>query len=444
MYLESVRIERFRSIEKDGLNDCGNFNVLIGKNNSGKSNLLSAIDVFFKCLKSEQIVNLDPHVGKELDFFQRDTNLPISIGMTFIMSSTERSGLIENIISEAPQMKNAVDDLEELLQVDISIKIESKPSPFSFVNEITLKTGQHPSKDRKLLRVPKAAAQELRQQAVKVEDLRDKSKRLESYLRRVDEDDWRRLRSTDRERVGAGTLYRSRMEFEMSSLIETALRESTSYAEFKSALQAEIKKYDEEVLVVLSKPLSTTVETFAGEEPFVPNYILGLVSLFSNTKVYYIRENRKEIGKLEAQQILSLKVQRGGTEKLENIQAHVSDLLGVRIDAFEGSGSEKVAELDVDNFLVEVNGSGVKEALRLILDFEFEQPQLLLVEEPEVHLHPALETSMMRYLKRISPHIQIFITTHSTNFLDTAEMKNVYLISKDKSTKVQQVDTRRS
>ena len=34
---------------------------------------------------------------------------------------------------------------------------------------------------------------------------------------------------------------------------------------------------------------------------------------------------------------------------------------------------------------------------------------------------------MMRYLKRISSDLQVFITTHSTNFLDTAEMKNVYL-----------------
>jgi predicted ATP-dependent endonuclease of OLD family len=47
---------------------------------------------------------------------------------------------------------------------------------------------------------------------------------------------------------------------------------------------------------------------------------------------------------------------------------------------------------------------------------------------------------MMRYLKRISSQGQVFITTHSTNFLDTGEMKNVYLISKTDSTQIQQLN----
>ena len=47
---------------------------------------------------------------------------------------------------------------------------------------------------------------------------------------------------------------------------------------------------------------------------------------------------------------------------------------------------------------------------------------------------------MMRYLKNTSKERQIFLTTHSTNFLDTAEMKNVYLVSKPKSTQVQLMD----
>ena len=74
------------------------------------------------------------------------------------------------------------------------------------------------------------------------------------------------------------------------------------------------------------------------------------------------------------------------------------------------------------------------------MDFEFQKPNVFLVEEPEIYLHPALETSMMRYLKTISASAQVFITTHSTNFLDTAEMKNVYLVSKAKSTQVQKLN----
>lgn len=47
---------------------------------------------------------------------------------------------------------------------------------------------------------------------------------------------------------------------------------------------------------------------------------------------------------------------------------------------------------------------------------------------------------MMRYLKRISNECQVFLTTHSTNFLDTGDMKNVYLISKPISTSIRLLD----
>ena len=49
MRLNSVSIKRYRSIEDAGLAACGGFNVLIGRNNSGKSNILSALRAFFAC-----------------------------------------------------------------------------------------------------------------------------------------------------------------------------------------------------------------------------------------------------------------------------------------------------------------------------------------------------------------------------------------------------------
>ena len=114
-------------------------------------------------------------------------------------------------------------------------------------------------------------------------------------------------------------------------------------------------------------------------------------------------------------------MRRGGPEILRTIQETVSALMGVSIDAFRGDkagrAGEASAEFDVDNFLVQANGSGIKEALRVVLDYEFSKASILLVEEPEVHLHPALETAVMRYLKRVSSESQVFITTHSTNFL---------------------------
>lgn len=46
--ITKIEIEKFRSCRFLQLNDCGNFNILAGKNNSGKSNILRALNLFFK------------------------------------------------------------------------------------------------------------------------------------------------------------------------------------------------------------------------------------------------------------------------------------------------------------------------------------------------------------------------------------------------------------
>jgi hypothetical protein len=117
---------------------------------------------------------------------------------------------------------------------------------------------------------------------------------------------------------------------------------------------------------------------------------------------------------------------------LETIQHTVRTLLGVAVDAFEaGTTAERAAEMDVDNFLVEANGAGIREALRLVLDLELKNPKILFIEEPEIHLHPGLSRVVARYLRAESQDVQMFITTHSTDFVDSVSFNNVCLVSRD-------------
>jgi hypothetical protein len=51
MRINSIQVGHFRSIEMGSLVSCGGLNVLIGKNNAGKSNLLSAIEIFLRQLR---------------------------------------------------------------------------------------------------------------------------------------------------------------------------------------------------------------------------------------------------------------------------------------------------------------------------------------------------------------------------------------------------------
>lgn len=69
MILTKVAIEGFRSVEKLELTDCGNFNVLIGRNNTGKSNILSAIQGFFSHINAKSIVTSPSNIGRRINFY---------------------------------------------------------------------------------------------------------------------------------------------------------------------------------------------------------------------------------------------------------------------------------------------------------------------------------------------------------------------------------------
>lgn len=57
--------------------------------------------------------------------------------------------------------------------------------------------------------------------------------------------------------------------------------------------------------------------------------------------------------------------------------------------------------------------------------------RLLLVEEPEAHLHPQLQDLLMRYLEQeSSPATQVIMTSHSPNFAAAAQVERVTVLTR--------------
>ncbi len=166
MHLDSIEVKRYRSIENAKLTSCGEFNVLIGKNNSGKSNVLSALNSFFLCL-SDNVVTLDSPVAQEIDFYQKDLNQTMELAALLSLSLAERDELIRDIVVEAPQMKNAVDGLDPTLKLSIVVSITPPPESFAYVSRIALVSVDHGGgvrsvpPDRVLFEVSRDAAKEL-------------------------------------------------------------------------------------------------------------------------------------------------------------------------------------------------------------------------------------------------------------------------------------------
>jgi predicted ATP-dependent endonuclease of OLD family len=457
MKLEAVHIQSFRSIQDVTLENCGGFNVIVGKNNAGKSNILLSINAFFKCLNKGEPIILTPPIGKSIDHHANLLEEPIKISMLFQLSLAERDNLVQDIVSESPQVKNAIDGIDPDLRLAVTLEINTSIKAFAYVKKMVLcKAGVPISKKTivpTILEINVEAAEELVNKAKRVQELEDEAEQIQQiaseFFRRMDEDDWKRVKSQSFPEqllfsLLPSRVVRNRSSSSLLSRIQAIIKSSESKGAFQEAASSMRDSMIKEAASLQSEPIRHRIGSFSGQETSVPVYALNLIKRVGEMNVLYLTERREQIGKREAAQLLDLKVTRGGPEKLRAIQETVSALLGVEIDAFRaGTASlaeEPEAELDVDQFLVQVNGAGIREALRLILDYELNRPNILLVEEPEIHLHPALETSMMRYLKAIGQECQIFITTHSTNFLDTAEMRNVYLASRNDSTIVQLIN----
>jgi len=461
MRVETIRIRHFRSISECELSNCGSFNVVIGKNNSGKSNILSAINAFFACISEGNVIALHPPFGKGIDFFKKEIDSPIEITITFELSLADRDALIRDIVNEAPQVKHAVDGLDPSLRLSVTVNIQSKPT-FGFVRMIALISREQSTKDdfvqeRRLMELNLSTAIEIQgglslveRQSKDIELLQslqpDASRQIRFYFdRRKEDPDFKMSPNIIFDLLP--NKFSSEISRDITREIQNSFQEASSIEEFFRSYENITTRLKESLARTKEESLKGRVFTFSGEESSIPAYINNLLSEVANLKVLYLKERRKPIGREEASKLLSLKITRGGPEVLRNIQETVSALLGVQIDAFESEPTRVVsrrgetdAEMDIDNFLADVNGSGIREALRIILDVQFEEPDILLIEEPEIYLHPSLEISMMRYLKRITPSCQVFISTHSTNFLDTGEMKNVYLVSKVESTQIQHLD----
>jgi putative ATP-dependent endonuclease of the OLD family len=469
--LESLRVANFRSIDNIALVECGSFNVLIGKNNSGKSTILSALYAFFGAIKGGALVSIDPPVGSRLDFHKSRKQAPIELAATFRLDSNERSALIADIAAEATQMKNAMEALPQSLHLSMSFSVISRPSApcFAYVKDIYLTdaaadatTSTSAERKHVLLSLNDITATELADRKNAQRQVAQVTQAIETVVKRIDSDDWERFRTEAlgerRPRPEAGSriplsyfirhMVQSGMTDQAASIITNLIQSEKTYQEFQTAVDSYIRSQNDEQAAQVREPFKTPFNTFAGQDTKIPIYIANLVSSIAKLRIQYLTDRRADIGKAEAERLLNLKTRRGGLADLQNIQDTVVALLGVRIDAFQSdvvggpaaSNNQATAELDVDDFLVQANGSGIREALRLILDVEFAHPDIVLVEEPEMHLHPGLEIAMMRYLRKISSTAQVFLTTHSTNFLDTADMRNVYLVSKAASTNVQLVN----
>jgi energy-coupling factor transporter ATP-binding protein EcfA2 len=438
MSIRSVHVQRFRSIMGAGLPQCGEMNVLVGKNNAGKSNLLSAIELLLTHLRSGRVAGPWPAPRPLEEFIDRDSSAPVRVGVEFDLPSDINAGLRERLARNAPHLDRSIEQIKSYDTV-VFILAGSTSDTEGYVwieqmavGKLALRDGDLSSEGIKLLSAGRNVGYELYRNQMSARGYRSDLEALEGIRSPEGHPALDFVFRQPREQRMFYLDMRGRMRTELRGQLEALLGSANSVEEFTSGLNRLVADTREKMEISNKRETEGTLAAFAGDTRTAPPYAEWLIQQFGAISFLHIRETKQPIGRDEANALLRLKIRRGGRERLEIIQETVRSLLGVTVDAFEGgTASERAAEMDVDNFLVEANGAGIREALRLVLDLELKNPKILFIEEPEVHLHPGLSRVVARYLRAESRDVQMFITTHSTDFVDSVSFHNVYLVSRD-------------
>jgi predicted ATPase/5S rRNA maturation endonuclease (ribonuclease M5) len=119
---------------------------------------------------------------------------------------------------------------------------------------------------------------------------------------------------------------------------------------------------------------------------------------------------------------------------------------GFHFDVFMGNDANvhlNIAHKDQSWVSADACGLGLQDLIVILFFAILPDHPIILIEEPESHLHPDMQRKLLYFLKSETEK-QLFLTTHSNIFLDNALIDRVYFTSFDQTIRVDDATRRAS
>ena len=402
MKIKKVTIKNFRSY-KDETSICfDDLTAFVGCNDSGKSSILEALDIFFN--EGKGAVKLDKEdINKDSEKQDSDIVITVSFGnlpKTLVLDDSNKTTLKNEYLL----------DTDDLLQIRKTFKNASTNSTDIKISVIA-NHPNNPNCSNLLLKKQSDLTKQIDTLGI---SCRNKRKNAE-------------MRTAIWKHFG-NDLQLSPTEIEVSSKdgdIKLIWNKLKPYLPYYSLFQADRKNSDSDEEI--QDPLKIAVKKILAENS--------------------LQEKLREIADSVQQKLQQ--VADSTLEKLKAINSDIAKSLHPKInfDNLKWSDVFKNVSISGDNDIpINKRGSGAR---RLVLisffSAEAERRQkeqnnsgiIYAIEEPETSQHAAYQKILMDALLKLSKkaNTQIIITTHNSNIVKTLDFENIRLITNNKQGK---------
>lgn len=408
--LSKIRIENYKSIDEISLDvtkiDNSYTTIFVGKNETGKSNLLDSIQYIAfpsSTLNYEELRNAQNDDADFVDFYY-----------TYKFSSKEEWKKI---------LKEKIDAPTEFLEKINNLEIEQN---------IYLKKGEDSLKYLN---------------NVIFNEIDNSCLNKYSYIEK----------KSDENKIIYEIILTSKIPTENQASVENndeESAESKNNIEYKQLAQKELSEIFKVVFEEIIDNNNLTVSQWKYSKEYLITETIDLNTFKSDSSICYPLKNIFNLAGYETQKKIAEKIEEleGSTKNINKLEKKLEQTLTEYVNKIWAESKIRFEikiqndlkldvfifdEADNDNsYYMSDRSEGFKQFVSLILSISAANEtdtlknHVILIDEPEVHMHPSGIRYMRSELLRIGENNYVFIATHSQFMIDTKNKERHYIVTK--------------